>query len=178
LPDRCTRAAAAVLLLGAALTVSAAVELPRTLEPAAREFRLLGSGKMSWYGLHLYDAALWAPVGAFDPQQPFALALRYVRGFKGEHIAQRSVAEIERLGFGDLATRQRWGEAMKGIFPDVRPGDTLTGVYRPGKGAEFFYRDASIGTIDDPQFARAFFSIWLDPRTREPKLRARLIGTR
>ena len=49
-------------------------------------------------------------------------------------------------------------------------------MYRPGKGAEFFYRDASIGTIEDPQFARAFFSIWLDPRTSAPDLRAALLG--
>jgi hypothetical protein len=33
-----------------------------------------------------------------------------------------------------------------------------------------------LGTIDDPVFARAFFAIWLDPRTREPQLRNRLLG--
>jgi hypothetical protein len=30
--------------------------------------------------------------------------------------------------------------------------------------------------LADPQLARAFFAIWLDARTREPQLRARLLG--
>ena len=182
---RAMRAALAVLALllplsalSPARPALAAVELPRTLDPAARDFRLLGSGRMTWFGLHLYDAALWSPAATFDLEQPFALALRYVRSFKGERIAERSVVEIERLGFGDASKRSRWGEAMKRIFPDVKAGDTLTGVYHPGQGAEFFHLDAPIGVISDPEFARAFFSIWLDPRTREPKLRARLTGVR
>jgi hypothetical protein len=32
--------------------------------------------------------------------------------------------------------------------------------------------------VSDTEFARAFFSIWLDERTREPKLRAALLGQR
>jgi hypothetical protein len=65
---------------------------------------------------------------------------------------------------------------MEQIFPDVRAGDTLIGVYRPGAGAQFYHQERLVGQIDDPEFARAFFSIWLDPRTREPRLRERLIG--
>jgi hypothetical protein len=30
--------------------------------------------------------------------------------------------------------------------------------------------------VADAQFALAFFSIWLDPRTREPELRESLVG--
>jgi hypothetical protein len=167
---------AAALLGGVA--AQAAVELPGALRPAAQDFRLIGSGRMTWFGLHLYDAALWSPARKVDFGQPFALALRYARGFKGERIAERSVVEIERLGMGDAERRAQWGAQMKRIFPDVQAGDTLTGVYRPGVGAEFFHRDVSLGTIADPEFARAFFSIWLDERTREPKLRERLIGNR
>jgi len=30
--------------------------------------------------------------------------------------------------------------------------------------------------IRDPEFAEAFFAIWLDPRTRDPELRQQLLG--
>ncbi len=30
--------------------------------------------------------------------------------------------------------------------------------------------------VRDVAFAKAFFAIWLDPRTRNPELRARLLG--
>lgn len=172
------RTAVFAAALAASIAGHAAVDLPAALKPAVQDFRLLGSGRMSWFGLQLYDVALWSPSTRFDASQPFALALRYLRGFKGERIAERSVVEIERLGLGDPAKRAKWGAEMRRVFPDVAPGDTLTGVYHPGVGAEFYHRDAPIGRIPDPEFARAFFSIWLDERTREPKLRERLIGTR
>jgi hypothetical protein len=41
--------------------------------------------------------------------------------------------------------------------------------------ARFFFNEQPIGEIDDPAFARAFFAIWLDPRTSEPSLRSALL---
>jgi hypothetical protein len=169
-------ATALVSLLSA--PVRAGVELPGALEQAAPDLRLVGSGKMTWFGLHIYDVALWAPGRSVDFSAPFALAIRYSREFPGERIAQRSVTEIERLGYRDQTRLARWGAEMARVFPDVSAGDRLTGVYLPGEGVQVYYQDRLVGTIADAEFARAFFSIWLDPRTREPKLRERLIGLR
>lgn len=176
------RAVLLALCLAGSSAARTAVDLPTSLQQES-EWRLLGSGRMSWLGLHLYDAALWSPraeraIDGAPGEIPFALSLRYARGFKGEKIAERSALEIERLGFGDAAARGRWAQAMRAIFPDVRAGDVLTGVYRPGEGVQFFVRERELGRIDDPLFAQAFFSIWLDSRTRAPELRERLIGTR
>ena len=65
---------------------------------------------------------------------------------------------------------------MAKIFPDVKPGDQIVGIYRAG-AATFLYNNREIGQINDPEFARLFFGIWLDPRTTEPKLRNRLLQT-
>jgi len=174
----------AAALLFSCVLAHARVDLPDTLHGSVPQMQLLGSGKMTWFGLHVYDAALWSPSASARAQQPldldvpFALALRYSRDFEGERIAERSLVEIERLGFGTREQRSRWLAAMRGLFPDVRAGETLTGLYRPGEGAEFFHQDRSLGRIEDAAFARAFFSIWLDPRTRAPRLREQLIGNR
>ncbi len=167
---------ACLLCVLAAGPARAGVDLPGTLQQSAPDLRLVGSGKMTWFGLHIYDAALWAPGRNVDFSQAFALAIRYSRDFGGDRIAQRSVAEIERLGYRDEAKLARWGREMARVFPDVSAGDKLTGVYLPGEGAQFYYQDRMVGTIADAEFARAFFSIWLDPRTRDPRLRERLIG--
>jgi len=173
----------ALVLACFAMLAHARVELPSALR-GAPDMQLLGSGKMTWYGLHVYEAALWSrstaagTQSAPDPNQPFALALRYSRDFKGARIAERSLQEIERLGFGTGPQRLQWLVAMRQLFPDVRAGETLTGAYRPGAGAEFFHQDVRIGGIDDDAFARAFFAIWLDPRTSAPRLREQLIGIR
>jgi hypothetical protein len=63
---------------------------------------------------------------------------------------------------------------MAGLFPSVKPGDRIVGLQLSDR-ARFFYNDQSLGEINDAAFARAFFAIWLDPRTSEPSLRTALL---
>lgn len=101
-----------------------------------------------------------------------------MRALDGEAIAERSIEEIERLGAGSAAQRTAWAKLLRSAIPDVAEGDQITGVYRPGQGARFYLNERLLGEVDDPVFSRAFFAIWLDPRTSSPELRAALIGAR
>ena len=173
------RSARWVLLL--ALIVPMAVAALPLPEPVVREFpelRLAGEGRLRWLGLHIYDAALWVNVGKWDPEREFALDIVYARAFSGKRLADTSIDEMRRLGFGDEASLGRWSEQLARVFPDVGKGERITGVNRPGVGAEFYHQGRLAGRVDDPEFARAFFAIWLDERTREPKLRESLFGAR
>jgi hypothetical protein len=82
---------------------------------------------------------------------------------------------MKRLGYADAQKLGRWEAEMDRVFPDIKAGDRLVGVSVPGKEARFYSQDRLIGTVADPEFARAFFSIWLDPATSEPKLRAQML---
>jgi hypothetical protein len=64
---------------------------------------------------------------------------------------------------------------MEALFPDVDKGRRIAGVNQPGTGARFYVDGVFAGSIDEPDFARAFFAIWLDPRTRAPRLRDSLL---
>jgi hypothetical protein len=140
------------------------------------EVKLRGSGELTVLGLSIYDGYYWSHADGWSPDQPFALELVYHRSLYGVMIAERSVEEMAKLGYGTPSQRERWGEQMKRIFPDVDDGDRLTGVNLPREGVRFFRNGAPIGSIDDRDFARAFFAIWLDPRTSEPALRKKLLG--
>ena len=171
------RSARWALLLALILPVAVAA-LP---EPVLREFpelRLAGEGRLRWLGLHVYDAALWVNGGKWNPEREFALDIVYARSLSGKRLAGTSIDEMRRLGFGDEASLARWSEQLARVFPDVAKGDRITGVNRPGVGAEFYHQGRLTGRINDPEFARAFFAIWLDERTREPGLRKSLFGTR
>ena len=85
---------------------------------------------------------------------------------------------MRRLGVWDEDKLARWEKALTRVFPDVKRGERIVGVHLPGKGAIFYHQGQPTGTIDDPEFADAFFAIWLDPRTREPSLRKALLGQR
>ena len=132
-----------------------------------------GSGEFRRFGFLIYEATLWS--GGDDPvRPPLALGLTYRRTIAGQDIAAASVREIRNLGGADEVTLKRWGEQMTGLFPDVRPGDRIVGQHL-ADGARFFHNDRWLGAIDDVAFARAFFAIWLDPRTSAPELRAALL---
>ncbi len=146
--------------------------------PARYALQPVGQGTLTWFGLRVYDAALWAPDGTLDFSRPFALVVRYARALDGKSIAERSIEEIERLGAGSPAQRRAWAALLRSAIPDVEAGDQITGVHRPGEGSRFYLNGRLLGEIDDAAFSRAFFSIWLDPRTSAPELRAALIGAR
>jgi hypothetical protein len=131
-----------------------------------------GTGEFRRFGFLVYEASLWA---AEDPlRPPLALKLTYKRNLEGQAIAEASVKEIRNLGLADEATLKRWGEQMSRLFPNVKPGDHIIGQYQPER-ARFFFNDQLIGSVDDPAFARAFFAIWLDPKTSAPDLRTALL---
>ena len=159
------------LLLCAASAAFARPQAPLPFEPAA-----VGAGTLRFMGFALYDGKLWSPSGRWDSDAPFALELIYARAFDGADIARRSIEEIRRLRTMDDATATRWETRRRTLFADVKAGDRLTGVRVPGQGVRFYAGDRLLGRIDDETLADAFFAIWLDPRTRAPDLRRKLLG--
>lgn len=132
-----------------------------------------GSGEFSRYGFLIYAATLWA-AGDDPSQPPLAIKLTYKRTISSDAIVAASVDEMRKLAVADKTQLGIWRVQMQKLFPDVRPGDQILGVY-DGQGARFFYNDKFIGAIDDTEFARAFFGIWLNIKTSAPDLRAALL---
>jgi hypothetical protein len=184
-PDGTTRRPAAFLPLVCALmlavtAVSAlafnAPPLPPQVLALAPNLRVQGGGELTFFGISVYDGYYWSPTRGWSQDGPFALDLHYHRALDGAKIAERSVSEIAKLGYGTTEQRTRWGEEMRRMFPDVRRGDRLTGVNLPGGVVHYFHNGKSIGEIADPGFARAFFGIWLDPKTSQLDFRQLLLG--
>jgi hypothetical protein len=123
----------------------------------------------------VYDGSVWIPGESYSPAGPFALQLQYAISVKGSALASRSVEEWKKQGLTDEAKMRRWEAEMTRIFPDINAGDRLIGVLVPGKGAAFYSANKSLGMIADPEFASAFFGIWLAENTSEPKLRKQML---
>jgi Chalcone isomerase-like len=141
--------------------------------------RLQGQGRLRFMGLRVYEAKLWSGkdnVAENWVSVPFALELDYARNFKGQQIAERSLAEMKRQGDVSAETATRWLATMENLFPDIKAGDRLSAVNLPGMGARFYMNGALRGDARDLEFVRVFFGIWLSPRTSEPSLREALLG--
>jgi len=158
-------------------SAQAQVVAPAQAEPA--QLRVLGTAKLTFWGFDVYNATLRAEPG-FKPaelmQSNFALELKYLRAFTGRDIAKRSIDEMRRIADFSEEQAQRWLNLMQAAFPDVKPGDSITGINRPGQGARIMFNGQVITDFPDTEFSRLFFGIWLSEKTSEPKMRRILLG--
>jgi hypothetical protein len=175
---RC-RLIALLCMAAPCIALAGAAGLPATVAAELPGARLAGEGSYQWFGLKIYDAALWVGENGLDPASPyahrFALDLAYARNLDGRKIAQSSREQMAKLGEGSAEQREAWTRRMEQLFPDVTEGTHITGVYLPGSGASFYRDGKRLGDIADRDFAKSFFAIWLDPRTSAPDLRADLL---
>jgi hypothetical protein len=104
-----------------------------------------------------------------------ALQLDYQRDIPRDRLVQTSVDEMRRLGASE-AQLQRWEPELRRVFPDVKEGEKHHRRALPGAGCSLLSsRPPRPAKCADADFARLFFAIWLDPRSRSPDLRAALL---
>ncbi len=173
------RRQAVVALAGLLCTMGARASTPPELHAELPTASLAGSSRFRYWGFAVYDARLWVQPG-FSAQNferhPFALQLDYLRDFSNAAISERAIAEMERQARPTPERRMQWQQWLHAAFPDVRKGDRITGVHRPGQGALFLTNGRLSGMVPDALFARLFFGIWLSAGTSEPALRQALLA--
>ncbi len=161
------------------LQAIADIPAPAELRGSLPQARLRGSGVLRFFGLRVYEARLWTMPGfvAEDyASHPFALELIYDRRLEGHAIAERSVAEMRRVGSFDEAQAHRWLRLMMMAFPDVAATDRLLGLYDGLGGVSFFHNGKLTAQTVDAEYARLFFGIWLARQSSAPALREALLG--
>ena len=153
---------------------------PAELQDVLPLAKLIGQARLSVWGFKIYDARLWSPPGLNAgnfASQPMALELAYLRDFTAADIVERSLKEMRRSASVPATQAQQWTAEMLRVFPDVKAGDRVLFLHRPGISASFWLNGRPVGEIADPEFARLFFGIWLSPQTSEPAMRLALLGS-
>lgn len=161
------------------LHAAAPTAVPAELRSALPAARLVGKAVLRFFGLRVYEARLWAAPGfAADDyaRQAFALELVYDRKLEGEAIAERSIAEMRRVGSFTEEQARQWLALMKQAFPDVVAQDRLLGLCDGQGEVRFFHNGRLTAQARDAEYARLFFGIWLAPQTSAPALRNALLG--
>jgi len=169
-------AGAIVLAVLFAVPVFAATAKPAEIAKIVRAPEPYGEGSLRFLLLAAYDAALWTDAAQWSMQSPFALSLTYHFSFSADEIVNRSLEEMQHDNPELSATTlARYRALMATLFPGVKSGDEITGLYTPDGTLRVFRDGQETGQVRDPAFAQAFFGIWLSPQTSEPRLRAKLL---
>ena len=100
----------------------------------------------------------------------------YLRDFTSKDIAERSLTEMRRSATISEEQGKIWVGELQRVIPDIKKGDRVMGIHRPGAGAQLLVNGKVSGDIRDTEFARLFFGIWLSPNTSEPKVRTALLA--
>lgn len=161
------------LVLSVALYSHATV--PSPVEERVPNASVVGEARFTYYFWDVYDAVLYAPEGKW-PADRFALRLTYLRDFDGSEIAERSIKEMKSQGLKDEQKISSWLQAMRDIFPDINEDEHLLGVVGENGQTLFYQQDRLLGEVEDKEFTRWFFNIWLGEKTSEPDFRDKLLN--
>jgi len=143
--------------------------------------RLVGQGKLNWFGISLYEASLWTTEGRFDQftaHEKVALEIRYLKNIPASRLVDSARTEWSRLQLLEVEVIEKWCRQVAEIWPNVTPGDRITSVVSRGGATRFYVNDRFAGEIQDAEFGPMLLKIWLHPDTRSKSLRRSLLGQR
>lgn len=167
-----------LVLLGALLLISPvrAAEAPPEISAIIAAPQQVGEARYSVLAINLFDASLWSGDGAFAWDQPFALSLTYLRRIRARSLVSRTMSEMEARRHGDEASRGALRTQLERCFTTVVAGDRVTAYALSADSAQFYLNGAPYCSVEWPNFRRAFFGIWLEPRGSTRNFSERLLG--
>jgi hypothetical protein len=143
------------------------------LKPYLNNPKHIGTGPFTYLGFKVYDAQFYSTDES--GKLGFALRLNYVRKITNEDLVKATIKQMIRLGASENEIT-KWQNELEKIYPTVDQGHHITAIYQPSGSTTFIHNGKLAGKINDQQFSKIFFSIWLDQKTNSPELRTKLLG--
>lgn len=178
----CLAALSLVLGLLVSLSVPASTEFAERITLEDHALQRIGSGTARYAGIiRVYDAALYAPARSaradiLDTDVPKRLEIVYHRSIEAELLAEAAQHTLERQHGPDVL--ERWRSAIQKLhaaYRDVSDGDRFALAVTPGQGVALEFNGREVARIDEPEFGRIYFGIWLGDMPLSASLRDALL---
>jgi hypothetical protein len=179
------------LLAGLLTTAAAAhgkeclgVSFPDRMRVDGSDLALNGLGvrKATFLKVNVYVAALYSGKPSRDPKAlvaasgPDQLVLHFVRDVGRDDLTKAWNEGFGRNSKQQLPALQERIAKLNSWMSEMKTGQRLTFVRRPGVGIEVGVEGTVKGTIEGDDFARALFAIWLGETPPNPELKQGLLG--
>jgi len=160
------------------------VNFPEHVQVDGVELTLNGLGirKATFIKVNVYVAALYVDRTSHDSRVliesngPQELVLHFVRNVDADDLKKAWSEGFARNSKDQLATLNARIATLNGWMSDVKTGQRLTFIHRPGAGVQVDVNGVVKGTIEGEDFARAFVSVWLGETPPNPELKSGLLG--
>jgi hypothetical protein len=142
----------------------------------------LGLRLATIFKVKVYVAALYLAKTSTDPNAileantPSELILHFVRDVDAKDIRGAWSEGFEKNAGDQLPALQPRIGILNGWMADVKSGQRLIFIHKPGTGIEVNVNGAPKGIIKGDDFARAFLSIWLGAKPPNPEVKSGLLG--
>jgi hypothetical protein len=142
----------------------------------------LGLRQATAFKVSVYVAGLYVAQASGDANAILAsntrkdLILHFVRDVGGADLSKGWQEGFENNAKAQLPALKDRIEKLKSWMADVKSGQRLTFIIKPGAGVEVNVNGAVKGTIEGDDFAKAFLSIWLGAEPPNPGLKSGLLG--
>src|SRR5215831_9374188 len=140
----------------------------------------LGLRQATFLKVNVYVAALYVANVSSDPQAllgsntPKELILHFVHNVSDDELKKTWEEGFEDNAKAQLAALQERIDMLKGWMVDMKSGQQLTFIHKPGAGIQVDVNGTVKGTIKGDDFATAFLSIWLGANPPNPNLKSGL----
>jgi hypothetical protein len=142
----------------------------------------LGLREATILKVNVYVAALYVANVSSDPQAllgsntPKELILHFVHNVSDDELKKAWEEGFEHNAKAQLAALQERIDMLKSWMVDMKSGQQLTFIHKPGTGIQVDVNGTVKGMIKGDDFATAFLSIWLGPHPPNPNLKSGLLG--
>ena len=160
----------AMLILIPSLSWTSEVE-----QEAFQSPKLIGEGTLKVLMWEVYDLRLYTDGTAFSWQDKFMLEFDYSRELKKESVIDASLKEFKLQPNVTDKDIEAWKVYLEQVIQSVQKGTKASIMWVPEGQIVFNYEGSTPSTIENEDFARAFFNIWLGEKTSRPKLRSQLL---
>jgi len=158
------------------------VVLPNKLNIGNKSLILNGAGLRKKVIIKVYACGLYLPKKNKSSEKILASdeAIAIRMNFIYKEVDQKKLITAWNEGFaktGALRKFARETSRFNALFSEpAKKGDVYDIVYLPEIGVQVIKNKVVLGTIKNPAFKRAVFSIWLGTDTALPKLREELLN--
>jgi hypothetical protein len=142
----------------------------------------LGLRQATAFKVNVYVAALYVAKTSSDPtallgaNTPAELILQFVRNVGADDLRKGWSEGFEKNSSAQLPALKERIATLNGWMTDVKTGDKLTFIRKPGVGLDVNVNGAAKGTIKGDDFAKAFLAIWLGADPPNPEIKAGMLG--
>jgi hypothetical protein len=156
--------------------------MPVSLSQDGKPLTLNGMGLRTKVVFKVYVGGLYLEktsregMSIASSEQIKRMELVFLRSVDGATVAGAISEGFDNNAGAALPALKARIEKFGKLIPDVKKGDRLVFIYRPGAGLEVQANGRTAGSIEGKDFAAALFKVWLGEKPSDKALKAGLLG--